>query len=160
RQGINLPRVAVSAPALTEKDVADLEFGLRQGVDWVALSFVRRAADVRDAKRRIAAAGKATPVMAKIEKPEALDDLPAILATADGMMVAPGDLGVEMPPSDVPLVQKRLIAACNEAGKPVVTATQMLESMIHHPRATRAESSDVANAILDGTDAVMLSGET
>ncbi|HVG97819.1 MAG TPA: pyruvate kinase [Chloroflexota bacterium] len=160
RQGMNLPRVSITAPALTEKDIADLDFGLRQGVDWVALSFVRRAEDVRELKRRIAAAGRSTPVMAKIEKPEALDDMPAILAEADGIMVARGDLGVELPLAEVPLVQKQLIAACNDAGKPVVTATQMLESMIRSPRPTRAEASDVANAILDGTDAVMLSGET
>jgi pyruvate kinase len=160
RQGINLPRVSITAPALTEKDIADLDFGLRHDVDWVALSFVRRAEDVREIKRRIAAAGKSTPVMAKIEKPEALDDMPAILSEADGIMVARGDLGVELPLAEVPLVQKQLIAACNDAGKPVVTATQMLESMIRSPRPTRAEASDVANAILDGTDAVMLSGET
>jgi pyruvate kinase len=160
RQGINLPHVEVSTPALTAKDEADLAFGLAQGVDWIALSFVRRAEDVLAVKERIAGAGKGTPVMAKIEKPEALEHLPAILEAADGIMVARGDLGVELPPAEVPLVQKRLIAAGNRAGKPVVTATQMLESMIANPRPTRAEASDVANAILDGTDAVMLSGET
>jgi pyruvate kinase len=160
RQGINLPRGGGSAAALTEKDEADLEFGLAQGVDWIALSFVRRAEDVLAVKERIAGAGKSTPVMAKIEKPEALDHIPAILEAADGIMVARGDLGVEMPPAEVPVVQKRLIGACNSAGKPVITATQMLESMILNPRPTRAEASDVANAIIDGTDAVMLSGET
>ncbi|GAB4189835.1 MAG: pyruvate kinase [Roseiflexaceae bacterium] len=159
-QGINLPGVRVSAPAVTEKDAADLEFGLAHDVDYVAISFVRRAADVRDVKQRIAAAGKSIPVIVKIEKPEALDDLPAILAECDGVMVARGDLGVEMPAEQVPLVQKRLIKAANDAGLPVITATQMLESMIQNPRPTRAEASDVANAILDGTDAVMLSGET
>jgi pyruvate kinase len=159
-QGINLPGVNVSAPALTEKDVEDLAFGLSQGVDYVALSFVRRAADLHDIKERIKAAGKSTPVIAKIEKPEALDDLSGILAAADGVMVARGDLGVEMPPEQVPVVQKQLIEACNAVGIPVITATQMLDSMIRNPRPTRAEASDVANAIIDGTDAVMLSGET
>ncbi len=160
KQGINLPGVNVSSPALTPKDAADLKFGLAQGVDYVALSFVRRASDIDDIKRRIAAAGKATPVIAKIEKPEALADMPAILEKADGLMVARGDLGVEMAPEQVPVVQKQLIEACNTAGKPVITATQMLDSMIRNPRPTRAEASDVANAIIDGTDAVMLSGET
>jgi pyruvate kinase len=160
RQGINLPGVKVSAPSLTPKDIADLEFGLAQGVDYVAISFVRRAADLDDVKTRIAAAGKNTPVIAKIEKPEALDDLAAILKVADAIMVARGDLGVEMPPEQVPLVQKQLIEAANDVGIPVITATQMLESMIRNPRPTRAEASDVANAIIDGTDAVMLSGET
>ncbi|HEX2513395.1 MAG TPA: pyruvate kinase [Chloroflexota bacterium] len=160
RQGINLPRGGGSSSALTEKDEADLEFGLAQGVDWIALSFVRRAEDVLAVKERIAGAGRSTPVMAKIEKPEALEHIPAILEAADGIMVARGDLGVELPPAEVPVVQKQLIAACNSAGKPVVTATQMLESMIVNPRPTRAEASDVANAIMDGTDAVMLSGET
>ena len=159
-QGINLPGVNVSAPALTDKDIADLEFGLANGVDYVAISFVRRAADLQDVKTRIQAAGKNTPVIAKIEKPEALDDLAAILELADAIMVARGDLGVEMPAEQVPLVQKQLIEASNEAGRPVITATQMLDSMIRNPRPTRAEASDVANAIIDGTDAVMLSGET
>jgi pyruvate kinase len=160
RQGINLPGVKVSAPSLTEKDIADLEFGLAQGVDYIAISFVRRAADLHDVKARIKAVGKSTPVVAKIEKPEALEDLAAILEISDAIMVARGDLGVEMPPEQVPLIQKQLIEAANEAGVPVITATQMLESMIHNPRPTRAEASDVANAIIDGTDAVMLSGET
>jgi pyruvate kinase len=160
RQGINLPGVKVSAPSLTEKDIADLEFGLSQGVDYVAISFVRRAADLHDVKARITAAGKNTPVVAKIEKPEALDELADILKITDAIMVARGDLGVEMPAEQVPLVQKQLIEAANSAGVPVITATQMLESMIRNPRPTRAEASDVANAIIDGTDAVMLSGET
>jgi pyruvate kinase len=159
-QGINLPGVNVSAPALTEKDIADLEFGLAQGVDYVAISFVRRAADLYDVKARIKAAGKNTPVCAKIEKPEALDDLAAILEVTDAIMVARGDLGVEMAAEQVPVVQKQLIDAATTAGVPVITATQMLDSMIRNPRPTRAEASDVANAIIDGTDAVMLSGET
>jgi pyruvate kinase len=159
-QGINLPGVRVSAPAATEKDIEDLHFGLREGVDYVALSFVRHARDVQLVKDIIQKAGYTTPVIAKIERPEALDVLPEILAVADGIMVARGDLGVEMPPERVPLVQKQIIAAANRALKPVITATQMLESMIQNPRPTRAEASDVANAILDGTDAVMLSGET
>lgn len=159
-QGINLPGVDVSAPALTEKDIADLEFGLARGVDYVALSFVRRASDLKDIRARIAATGKETPVIAKIEKPEALRDFQGILEAADGIMVARGDLGVEMPAEQVPVVQKQLIEAANAVGKPVITATQMLDSMIRNPRPTRAEASDVANAIIDGTDAVMLSGET
>lgn len=159
-QGINLPGVRVSAPAATEKDIEDLRFGLEQGVDYVALSFVRRASDVVQVKEIIKQAGKNTPVVAKIERPEALDVLPEILAVADAVMVARGDLGVEMPPERVPLVQKQIIDAANRALIPVITATQMLESMIQNPRPTRAEASDVANAIIDGTDAVMLSGET
>ncbi len=159
-QGINLPGVNVSAPALTDKDRDDLLFGLAQGVDYVALSFVRRASDLLEIKAQIAAAGASTPVIAKIEKPEALNEFEAILEAADGIMVARGDLGVEMPPERVPIVQKQLIEAANMAGKPVITATQMLDSMIRNPRPTRAEASDVANAIIDGTDAVMLSGET
>jgi len=159
-QGINLPGVNVSAPAMTTKDAADLDFGLEQGVDYVAISFVRRASDIQNVKQRIEAAGKTTPVIAKIEKPEALDDLAAILETADAIMVARGDLGVEMAAERVPVVQKQLIEAANAIGVPVITATQMLDSMIRNPRPTRAEASDVANAIIDGTDAVMLSGET
>lgn len=159
-QGINLPGVRVSAPAATEKDLEDLRFGLEQGVDYVALSFVRRASDIVAIKEVIKKAGKNTPVIAKIERPEALDVLPEILATADGVMVARGDLGVEMPSERVPLVQKQIIDAANRALIPVITATQMLESMIQNPRPTRAEASDVANAIIDGSDAVMLSGET
>jgi pyruvate kinase len=159
-QGINLPGVRVSAPAATEKDIEDLYFGLEQGVDYVALSFVRRASDITHVKELITKAGHGTPLVAKIERPEALDVLPDILAVADAIMVARGDLGVEMPPERVPLVQKQIIDAANRALIPVITATQMLESMIQNPRPTRAEASDVANAIIDGTDAVMLSGET
>jgi pyruvate kinase len=159
-QGINLPGSAVSAAAITEKDREDLAFGLSQDVDYVAMSFVRRADDVRELKQLIAAANKKTPVVAKIEKPQALDDLEAILQVTDAVMVARGDLGVEMAPEQVPIVQKDLIAAASRHNVTVITATQMLESMINNPRPTRAEASDVANAIFDGTDAVMLSGET
>ena len=159
-KGMNLPGVLLSTPAITEKDRQDLEFGIGAGVDYVAMSFVRRAADVLEAKALIARLGTDTPVIAKIEKPQALDDLAAILEAADGVMVARGDLGVELGTEDVPIAQKRIIAMANAAGKVVITATQMLESMIENPRPTRAEASDVANAILDGTDAVMLSGES
>lgn len=159
-KGINLPGVAVSAPSLTEKDIEDIHFGLNIGVDYIALSFVRAARDLDDIKRVIREKGKATPVIAKIERPEAFDELDAIIEKSDAIMVARGDLGVEAPLTDVPQLQKRLIRACNKAGKPVITATQMLESMITSPSPTRAEVNDVANAIYDGTDAVMLSGET
>jgi pyruvate kinase len=159
-QGINLPGVAISAPALTSKDLEDLRFGLEQGVDYVALSFVRQASDVQQAKDAIAQAGKDTPVIVKLEKPEALTVLDDILRVADGMMVARGDLGVEMPLEQVPIAQKRIIQKTVDAALPVITATQMLESMKRAPRPTRAEVSDVANAIIDGTSAVMLSEET
>src|SRR3954471_16391019 len=159
-QGINLPGAALSIPALTEKDRKDLEFGLQQGVDAVALSFVRSAADVMEAKQIIAAHKQDVPVIAKLEKPQALDQLEAILEACDGVMVARGDLGVEMPPEKVPVIQKHVIRRATEWRKPVIIATQMLESMIENPRPTRAEASDVANAIFDGTDAVMLSAET
>lgn len=159
-KGINLPGVRVSAPSLTEKDVADLEFCLESDLDYIALSFVRTHEDVEQAKRIIFASGKNIPVVAKIEKPEALRNFKKILKVTDAVMVARGDLGVEIEPEKVPLIQKKIIQACNNAGKPVITATQMLESMIINPRPTRAEISDVANAIIDGTDAVMLSGET
>jgi pyruvate kinase len=168
-KGINLPGVAVSAPALTEKDRDDLQFGIKHGVDYVALSFVRHPEDVREAQRLIQqylveVYGKGVerdiPLIAKIEKPEAVEQLDDILAVADGVMVARGDLGVEMPQEKVPLIQKRIIARCNERGLPVITATQMLESMVTNPRPTRAEVNDVSNSILDGTDAVMLSAET
>jgi len=159
-KGINLPGVDVSAPALSVKDRRDLEFGLKLGVDAVALSFVRRAADVEAARRLIRRLGADAPIIAKIEKPEAIGELDAILAAADAVMVARGDLGVEMPLEQVPVLQKRIILRANDLGKPVIVATQMLQSMIGEPRPTRAEASDVANAIFDGADAVMLSGET
>jgi pyruvate kinase len=159
-QGINLPGAALSIPALTEKDRKDLEFGLTHGVDAVAISFVRSAADVLSVKEIIAAHAQDVPVIAKLEKPQALDQLEEILEAADGVMVARGDLGVEMPPEKVPVIQKHVIRRAAEWRKPVIIATQMLESMIENPRPTRAEASDVANAIFDGTDAVMLSAET
>lgn len=159
-KGINLPGVNVSAPCLTKKDLIDLDFALEAGVDFIALSFVRTAEDIEEIKRIIAAKGKDTPVVAKIEKPEALRNFKKILEVADAIMVARGDLGVEIEPEKVPIHQKKIIQACNKAGKPVITATQMLDSMIRHPRPTRAETSDVANAIIDGTDAIMLSAET
>jgi pyruvate kinase len=160
KKGINLPGVAVSAPALTEKDKADIDFGLRIGVDYIALSFVRNPEDVLQARRLATAGDTRIPIIAKIEKPQALDHLDAIIAASDGIMVARGDLGVEVGVEKVPLIQKHMIAAANKAGKVVITATQMLESMIRNQRPTRAEASDVANAVLDGTDALMLSGET
>jgi pyruvate kinase len=159
-KGMNLPNVSLSIPALTEKDRADLAFGLSLGVDFVALSFVRRPEDLREAKDLIKSLGGDAPLIAKIEKREAINNLESILYEADGVMVARGDLGVELSTEEVPTLQKKIIAMANAAGKPVITATQMLESMIERARPTRAEASDVANAILDGTDAVMLSAET
>ncbi|HLX40165.1 MAG TPA: pyruvate kinase, partial [Ktedonobacteraceae bacterium] len=168
-KGINLPGVAVSSPALTEKDRDDLRFGVLHNVDYVALSFVRKPQDVLEAKQLIrqlqtelggGRAQSTIPLIAKLEKPEAIAHLDEILEVTDGVMVARGDLGVEMAPEKVPLIQKRIIARCNDLGLPVITATQMLESMMTNPRPTRAEVNDVANAVLDGTDAVMLSGET
>ncbi|MGB3496138.1 MAG: pyruvate kinase [Elainellaceae cyanobacterium] len=159
-KGVNFPGVYLSIKALTDKDREDLVFGLDQGVDWVALSFVRNPQDVLEIKQLIASAGKHVPVIAKIEKHEAIEQMESILSICDGVMVARGDLGVELPAEDVPLLQKQLIAVANRLGIPVITATQMLDSMAHSPRPTRAEISDVANAILDGTDAVMLSNET
>jgi len=160
RKGMNLPGVKVSAPALTEKDLVDLDFSIDQELDYLALSFVRSAADVIQLKELLYQRQSAVRVIAKIEKPEAVENFSEILEVADGIMVARGDLGVEIQPEKVPLIQKRIIRECNLVGKPVITATQMLESMVHSPRPTRAETSDVANAILDGTDAVMLSAET
>ena len=160
RQGVNFPNLPLALPSLTEKDKRDVEFGLAHNVDWISLSFVRTAADVRTLKELIAAKGASKPVIAKIEKPEAIDHLEEILREVSGIMVARGDLGVEVSPEKVPMLQKQIIERCNRLGLPVITATQMLESMIHDPRPTRAEASDVANAIIDGTDAVMLSGES
>jgi pyruvate kinase len=160
RKGVNLPGVKLHVESLTDKDEADLKAGIEMGVDYVALSFVRRAADVKRVQRILRRAKARIPVLAKLEKPEAVENLDAILAASDGVMVARGDLGVELPPEKVPLVQKKIIQKAAAARVPVITATQMLESMTVHPRPTRAEASDVANAILDGTDAVMLSGET
>ncbi len=159
-KGVNLPGVPLPIPSLTRKDAADLQFALEIGVDYVALSFVRSPADVRDLRALIEQAGSHAHVIAKIEKAEAVDVLDDVLAETDAVMVARGDLGVEIGPALVPLVQKRIIQKALERGKPVITATQMLESMVHRPEPTRAEASDVANAILDGTSAVMLSGET
>src|SRR5690606_13483607 len=159
-KGINIPGADLSLPALTDKDVEDLQFGAELDVDWVAMSFVRRRDDLLLARHYLARAGSQAKLMAKIEKPGAVDRFDEILREVDGVMVARGDLGVEMAPERVPLIQKTLIRACMDAGKPVITATQMLESMIKNPTPTRAEASDVANAIFDGTDAVMLSAET
>jgi pyruvate kinase len=160
QKGVNLPGVPIPIPSLTRKDLSDLEFALELGCDFIALSFVRSAADVRDLKALIEQVGSNAHVIAKIEKAEAVDALDDVLEETDAVMVARGDLGVEIGAALVPLVQKRIIAKALERGKPVITATQMLESMVHHPEPTRAEASDVANAILDGTSAVMLSGET
>jgi pyruvate kinase len=161
RKGVNFPSLNLRLPSMTEKDEQDLQFGVSKGIDWVALSFVRQVEDIRSLKELLTKFGAtATPVIAKIEKPQAIDNIEAIVAECDGIMVARGDLGVEMSPEKVPLLQKRIIRACNQQGIPVITATQMLQSMIDNPRPTRAEASDVANAIIDGTDAVMLSGES
>ncbi len=159
-KGVNFPGVYLSVKAMTDKDREDLMFGLDQGVDWVALSFVRNPQDIIEIKELISSTGKQVPVVAKIEKHEAIEQMEAVLALCDGVMVARGDLGVELPAEDVPVLQKRLIATANRLGIPIITATQMLDSMVNNPRPTRAEVSDVANAILDGTDAVMLSNET
>lgn len=162
-KGINLPGIAVSAPSMTEKDKEDLVFGFRHDVDYVALSFVRRAHDIaalRDFIREHGPGGRRIPIIAKIEKGEAITNFDEILKETDAVMVARGDLGVELPAEEVPLLQKMIVRKCNEIGKPVIIATQMLESMINNPTPTRAEASDVANAVLDGADAVMLSGET
>lgn len=160
QQGINLPGAAVAIPALTPKDKRDLEFGLKQGVDVVALSFVRSADDIRMAKSLMREFGKSVPVIAKLEKPQAIERLEEILEVTNGVMIARGDLGVELPPERVPIIQKLVIQRAAVWRRPVITATQMLESMTENPRPTRAEASDVANAIFDGTDSVMLSGET
>ncbi|UOQ67140.1 pyruvate kinase [Hymenobacter volaticus] len=160
RKGINLPDSEVSAPSMTEKDIEDLKFGLANDVDWIALSFARRAEDIRFIKSLIAEEGKDTRVIAKIETPEGLRNLDEIIAITDAVMVARGDLGVEVKMEEVPMAQKMIVEKCNKAGKPVIVATQMMESMISAPRPTRAETSDVANAVMDGADALMLSAET
>jgi len=160
RKGVNLPNTKVSIPSLTEEDLENLKLALEWDVDWVGLSFVRTGQDIIDLKRIINASGKAAKVIAKVEKPEAIDNIDEIIAATDGVMVARGDLGVEMPLEEVPLLQKMIARKCREASKPVIVATQMLESMITTPRPTRAEVNDVANSVLDGADAVMLSGET
>lgn len=162
-KGINLPHVAVSAPSLTAKDIQDLEFGIKHDIDYVALSFVRTAEDIRQLRKAIVERiekSRFLPIVAKIEKPQAVANIDEIIAEADAIMIARGDLGVELPPEDVPMLQKKIIRKCNEAGKPVIIATQMLESMINSPTPTRAEANDVANGVVDGADAVMLSGET
>jgi pyruvate kinase len=160
RKGINLPQTEVSAPSLTEKDRHDLEFGLKNEVEWIALSFVRTANDVRELQDIIHAAGKRCKVIAKIEKPQALKELDEIIQASDGLMVARGDLGVETLMEDVPMVQKMIVGKCNKEFKPVIIATQMMESMIENARPTRAETNDIANSIIDGADALMLSAET
>jgi pyruvate kinase len=160
RKGINLPFTKVSAPSLTEKDLKDLEFGLQNDVDWIALSFVRKAFDIQSLRAIIDSHNSPARIVAKIEKPEALSNIDEIIAETDGVMVARGDLGVEIWMEEVPMVQKMLVEKCNKAGKPVIVATQMMESMIENPRPTRAETNDVANAVMDGADALMLSAET
>ncbi|MDO3644380.1 pyruvate kinase [Mucilaginibacter sp. L3T2-6] len=160
RKGVNLPNTKVSIPSLTEEDKINLNYALEWDVDWVGLSFVRTGEDIDDLKRIIKESGKAAKVIAKVEKPEAIDNIDSIVAATDGVMVARGDLGVEMPLEEVPMLQKMIVRKCREAAKPVIVATQMLESMITTPRPTRAEVNDVANSVLDGADAVMLSGET
>ena len=160
RKGVNLPNTKVSIPSLTEEDLENLKYALDWDVDWVGLSFVRTGQDIIELKKIIADSGKAAKVIAKVEKPEAIDNIDEIIAATDGVMVARGDLGVEMPLEEVPLLQKMIARKCREASKPVIVATQMLESMITTPRPTRAEVNDVANSVLDGADAVMLSGET
>lgn len=160
KKGMNLPGMKLSTPSVTEKDYKNLEFALQHRVDYIALSFVRSAGDIIELRKWLKKKGHLRPIIAKIEKKEAVDNFDKILDAADGIMVARGDLGVEMPPQEVPIIQKTIIKKCNSVGKLVITATQMLDSMIHNPIPTRAEASDVANAVLDGTDAVMLSGET
>ncbi len=160
RKGVNLPNTKISLPSLTEKDLSDLQFALKMNVDWIGLSFVRKASDIVELKKIIAKENKQTKVVAKIEKPEALTEIDYIIHETDALMVARGDLGVELPMEDVPLIQKMLVQKCIRATKPVIIATQMMESMINSPTPTRAEVNDVANSVLDGADAVMLSGET
>ncbi len=161
KKGVNVPNVSIKLPGITEKDVQDIVFGVEQEVDFIAASFVRKASDILEI-RQLLQESEAThiQIISKIENQEGIDNIDAILEVSEGLMVARGDMGVEIPPEEVPLVQKRLIKKCNRLGKPVITATQMLDSMQRNPRPTRAEASDVANAIVDGTDAIMLSGET
>jgi pyruvate kinase len=160
RKGVNLPNTKVSLPSLTEEDLSNLHFALKNDIEWIGLSFVRDASDIVELKHIIAQSGKPARVIAKIEKPEAIENIDEIISVTDGVMVARGDLGVEMPMEQVPVLQKMIAKKCRAAGKPVIVATQMLESMITTPRPTRAEVNDVANSVLDGADAVMLSGET
>lgn len=160
RRGVNLPGAYLSISSITEKDRADVEFGIKNGVDFIALSFVRRAADIKELREILDKAGSKAQIVSKIETPEALENIEEIIGLSDAIMVARGDLAIEIPAEDVPVTQKLLIRKCNEVGKPVITATQMLESMIKNPVPTRAEVSDIANAIIDGTDAIMLSEET
>lgn len=160
RKGVNLPNTKVSIPSLTEEDLSNLQYALEWDLDWIGLSFVRNAGDIVELKQVIARSGKAAKVIAKVEKPEAIENIDEIIAATDGVMVARGDLGVELPLEEVPLLQKMIARKCRAASKPVIVATQMLESMITTPRPTRAEVNDVANSVLDGADAVMLSGET
>ncbi|MGB9681477.1 MAG: pyruvate kinase [bacterium] len=160
KKGVNIPNITINVPSVTSKDLDDLQFGLKLGVDFIAVSFVRKAADVLQVKNILEAARVNIPVIAKIEKHEAVENLDDIVLASDGVMVARGDLGVEIPLEEVPIIQKEIIEKCNRLGKPVITATQMLDSMLRNPRPTRAEVTDVANAIFDGTDAIMLSGET
>lgn len=160
KKGINVPNITINIPSVTSKDIDDIMFGIKLGVDFIAVSFVRKAADVLHVKNILEASRVNIPVIAKIEKHEAVENIDDIVLASDGVMVARGDLGVEIPLEEVPIVQKAIIEKCNRLGKPVITATQMLDSMIRNPRPTRAEVSDVANAIFDGTDAIMLSGET
>ena len=163
RKGMNLPQTKLTVPSMTEKDRVDVDFALEHQADWIALSFVRTAADVQALRKVVqsrAPLGRATPIISKIEKPEAVENIEEIIQASDGLMVARGDLGIETSPEAVPMIQKMIIARCIGTDKPVITATQMLESMIRNPRPTRAEASDVANAVLDGSDAIMLSGET